>query len=281
MADLERLSRALKAAHAAGDTAAAKKLAQAIRAAQATPATPAGDTSMGTAFAVADKQAEAAGNVGSAAITRRVNQGPLGQAQEFMFDKVGNPVREFFGMDPVDIAAVNQASSYEATAKAQQAQQSADQFAQDSNFENLTLDSVNDLGSFFRYVGQKGAQAAPYMATSLASGGTVTYPFSVGEISGALEDIEGKTQEEKDKIATRGGAIMTALENLGIASLLPAGVSNNIIGGIASGAISEGFTEGVQELVVIGSEAVAGKKFTEEELVSRLKEATAAGAVVG
>ena len=49
MADLERLSRALKAAHAAGDTAAAKKLAQAIRAAQATPATPAGDTSMGTA----------------------------------------------------------------------------------------------------------------------------------------------------------------------------------------------------------------------------------------
>ena len=245
------------------------------------PAAPAGDTSMGTAFAVADKQAEAAGNVGSAAITRRVNQGPLGQAQEFMFDKVGNPIREFFGMDPVDIAAVNQASSDEATAKAQQAQQSADQFAQDSNFENLTLDSVNDLGSFFRYVGQKGAQAAPYMATSLASGGTVTYPFSVGEISGALEEIEGKTQEEKDKIATRGGAIMTALENLGIANLLPAGVSNNIIGGIASGAISEGFTEGVQELVVIGSEAVAGKKFTEEELVSRLKEATAAGAAVG
>ena len=245
------------------------------------PAAPAGDTSMGTAFAVADKQAEAAGNVGSAAITRRFNQGPIGQAQEFMFDKVGNPVREFFGMDPVDIAAVNQASSDEATAKAQQAQQSADQFAQDSNFENLTLDSVNDLGSFFRYVGQKGAQAAPYMATSLASGGTVTYPFSVGEISGALEEIEGKTQEEKDKIATRGGAIMTALENLGIASLLPAGVSNNLIGGIASGAISEGFTEGVQELVVIGSEAVAGKKFTEEELVSRLKEATAAGAAVG
>ena len=56
------------------------------------PAAPAGDTSMGTAFAVADKQAEAAGNVGSAAITRRVNQGPLGQAQEFMFDKVGNPI---------------------------------------------------------------------------------------------------------------------------------------------------------------------------------------------
>lgn len=278
MADLERLKRALQAAHAAGDTAAATQLAQAIRAAQAAPA---GDTSMGTAFSVADKQAEAAGNVGSAAITRRVNQGPLGQAQEFMFDKVGNPVREFFGMDPVDIAAVNQASSDEATAKAQQAQQSAEQFAQDSNFENLTLDSVNDLGSFFKYVGQKGAQAAPYMATSLASGGTVTYPFSVGEISGALEDIEGKTQEEKDKIATRGGAIMTALENLGIANLLPAGVSNNLIGGIASGAISEGFTEGVQELVVIGSEAVAGKEFTEEELVSRLKEATAAGAAVG
>ena len=247
----------------------------------AAPVAPAGDTSMGTAFAVADKQAEAAGNLGSAAITRRVNQGPLGQAQEFMFDKVGNPIREFFGMDPVDIAAVNQASSNEATSKAAQAQQSANQFAQDSNFENLTLDSVNDLGSFFRYVGQKGAQAAPYMAVSMASGGTATYPFSVGEISGALEDIEGKTQEEKDKIATRGGAIMTALENLGIASLLPAGVSNNIIGGIASGAISEGFTEGVQELVVIGSEAVAGKEFTEEELVSRLKEATAAGAVVG
>ena len=37
MADLERLSRALKAAHAAGDTAAATKLAQAIKAARAQP----------------------------------------------------------------------------------------------------------------------------------------------------------------------------------------------------------------------------------------------------
>jgi hypothetical protein len=37
MADLERLSLALKAAHAAGDTAAATKLAQAIKAARAQP----------------------------------------------------------------------------------------------------------------------------------------------------------------------------------------------------------------------------------------------------
>ena len=80
---------------------------------------------------------------------------------------------------------------------------------------------------------EKGAQAAPYMGSILASGGTLTYPFMVGEVSQSLEKIEGLTQAQKDDIAAIGGAAMTALENLGIAKqLLPKGTSNKIIGGI-------------------------------------------------
>ena len=119
------------------------------------------------------------------------------------------------------------------------------------------------------------------MGSILASGGSLTYPFMVGEVSQSLDEIEGLSQAEKDDIAAVGGAVMAALENLGIGKLLPKGTSNKIIGGIAKGLITEGTTEGMQELVLIGSEAVAGKQFGEGEILNRLKESAAAGAVVG
>jgi hypothetical protein len=119
------------------------------------------------------------------------------------------------------------------------------------------------------------------MGAALASGGTLTYPFAVGEISQNLSEIEGLPQEKADDIAAAGGAISAALETLGIAKLLPRGTSNSILGGIASGVITEGTTEGLQELVNIGSEAVGGKQFSEGEILNRLKEAAAAGSVAG
>ena len=300
MADLERLSRALKAAHAAGDTAAATKLAQAIKAARAQPTInnqvqqqqqpqpvnqapeqPTGDTSMGTAFQVGDAQAQSLAQSGAASLQRNLSGGIFGDAQRYLTENIANPVREFVGADPIDIDAVNQAETKRLEKAAELSAEAAQKLQDDLNFKNLTTGDIKDIGSFVNFVSQKTAQALPYMGAALASGGTLTYPFGVGEISQSLDEIEGLDQAQKDDIAAAGGAIMAVLENLGIAKLLPNGVSTSVIGGISKGFITEGTTEGLQELVVIGSEAVAGKKFTEEEIVNRLKESVAAGGVVG
>jgi biotin operon repressor len=296
MADLERLSRALKAAHAAGDTAAATKLAQAIKAARAQPTNnqvqqpepvneapeaPTGDTSFGTAFKVGDAQSQSLSQSGAASLQRNLSGGVFGDAQKYLTENVANPVRETFGFDPIDIDAVNQAETKRLEKAADLSAEAAQKLQDDLNFQNLTTGDIKDVGSFVNFVSQKTAQALPYMGAALASGGTLTYPFGVGEISQSLDEIEGLNQAQKDDIAATGGAIMAVLENLGIAKLLPNGVSTSIIGGISKGFITEGTTEGLQELVVIGSEAVAGKKFEQSEIVERLKEAVAAGGVVG
>jgi len=281
MADLERLSRALRAAHAAGDTAAAKKLAQAIRAAQATPATPAGDTSMGTAFAVGDAQAQAAGPRGMGTLSRMLEDSFLADVQRAGREYVANPIRERLGLDPLDTDAINKAATDQFMAAADTAQANADRIAEETNFQNLTTADIKDVPSFVNFVTQKVAQSAPQMAASVGSFGYATYPFMVGNLTDAQKDIEGLSQEQKDRAAATGALVMTALEQLGISKLLPDGMSTSIIGGIANGAVSEGVTEGLQELVTIGVEHNAGKEFTEEELVSRLKEATAAGAAAG
>ena len=297
MADLERLSRALKAAHAAGDTAAATKLAQAIKAARAQPTInnqvqkpepvnqapeqTTGDTSMGTAFQVGDAQAQSLAQSGTASLQRNLSGGIFGDAQRYLTENIANPVREFVGADPIDIDAVNQAETKRLEKAAELSAEAAQKLQDDLNFKNLTTGDIKDIGSFVNFVSQKTAQALPYMGAALASGGTLTYPFGVGEISQSLDEIEGLDQAQKDDIAAAGGAIMAVLENLGIAKLLPNGISTSVIGGISKGFITEGTTEGLQELVVIGSEAVAGKKFTEEEIINRLKESVAAGGVVG
>ena len=282
MADLERLSRALKAAHAAGDTAAAKKLAQAIRAAQATPATPAGDTSMGTAARLGDLDAQISGREGMAGLNRLVSNSFIGDIQRAGREYIANPIREnVFNLPPIDTDQVNRQFEQNALTQADTLRAERDRIAEERNFQNLTTDDINDVPSFVNFVTQKLAQSAPQMAVSAASFNYATYPFMMGNLVETQEDIEGLSQAEKDAAAAKGAVIMTALETLGLSRLLPDGMSSSIIGGIANGAVSEGVTEGLQELVTIGVEHNAGKKFTQEELLSRLKESVAAGAAAG
>lgn len=250
------------------------------------PASSLGDTSMGTAFDIATAQAESAAAGGLATAQRLLSEGAFGKAQKYLTENYGNPVREFVGLRPVDVDAVNKAEAERLQTLSDTAAEYADQKAEETGFYNMTTGDINSLSDFVNFVGQKGAQAGAYMAPSLASGAApislgLNYAFGTGEISSNLKEIEGKTQEEKDQIAASGGAIVAALEQLGIAKLLPSGASNSLIGAVASGVITEGTTEGLQELVNIGSEYVAGKKFTEGEILERLKESVAAGGVVG
>ena len=278
MADLNRLGLALKNADAAGDTQAAQMLANAIRKQRASTS---GDTSMGTAFQVADAQAQSAAMSGMASYSRNLEDSFLTDAIKTGREYVANPVREFFGFDAIDTDAVNKAETKRLEAGANSAQKNAQKVSEDTNFKNLTTGDVDSVGSFANFVGQKTAQAVPYMGASLATMGTMTYPFTTGEVSQSINPIEGLTQEQKDNVAATGGLVMTALENLGIAKLLPNGTSSSIIGAIAKGFVTEGTTETLQELVLIGSEKVAGKEFSEGEILNRLKEAGAAGGVVG
>ena len=254
---------------------------QTVKQQSQTPAKPTGDTSMGTAFKVGDAGAVSASQAGMASLNRNLDNSFMGQAYRYLGQNIANPVRQAVGLDTIDY---NQSLKDEQARLDKAAKVSAEyleQLQKDLNFQNLETSDIKDLGSFVNYVAQKGAQAAPYMGSILASGGSLTYPFMVGEVSQSLDEIEGLSQAEKDDIAAVGGAVMAALENLGIGKLLPKGTSNKIIGGIAKGLITEGTTEGMQELVLIGSEAVAGKQFGEGEILNRLKESAAAGAVVG
>ena len=250
------------------------------------PASEKGDISMGTAFDIATGQAESAATGGLAAFQRMLSEGAFGKAQKYLTENYGNPAREFVGLDPIDVDAVNKAEAERLQTLSDTAAEYSDQKAEETGFYNMTTGDINSLSDFVNFVTQKGAQAGAYMAPALASGAApismgLNYAFGTGEISNNLKDIEGKTQEEKDQIAASGGAIVAALEQLGIAKLLPAGASNSIIGAVASGVITEGTTEGLQELVNIGAERVAGKQFTEGEILERLKESAAAGGVVG
>ncbi len=257
---------------------------QAVAQPQTQPAIPAsekGDTSMSSAFKAADAQSQGASMSGMASLQRNLSQGPIGQFLQSTTENYINPVRELAGYDPIDRAQVEADASARLQAGADRANAEAEKIAEDLDFYNMTTSDINSVGDFVNFIGQKTAQAIPYMGAALASGGTLTYPFAVGEISQNLSEIEGLSQEKADDIAAAGGAISAALENLGIAKLLPKGASNSILGGIAGGVITEGTTEGLQELVNIGSEAVGGKQFSEGEILNRLKEAAAAGSVAG
>ncbi len=224
---------AAKRAMAAGNVRAAEELAQAGMALktkpmslapqpQQNPAVPAsekGDISMGTAFDIATGQAESAATGGLATAQRLLSEGAFGKAQKYLTENYGNPVREFVGLPPVDVDAVNKAEAERLQTLSDTAAEYADQKAEETGFYNMTTGDINSLSDFVNFVGQKGAQAGAYMAPALATGSVpismgLNYAFGTGEISSNLKEIEGKTQEEKDQIAASGGAIVASVLNL-------------------------------------------------------------------
>ena len=240
-----------------------------------------GDTSMGTAFSVGNANAEYLGRAGMAAASRAASDGIINDFLTAGREYVGNPIREALGLSPIDTEAVNRAEQERLDREAQRAGQRAEDLVDQTGYRSLQTGDIKGLGSLAQYAGQKVAETAPNMLASIASGGAATIPLMIGEGADATKDLEGLTPEQKADLAVGGGAIMGALENLGIGKLLPRGVSQGLIGAIAKGMVTEGTTEALQELVVIGQEAVAGKQFAPGEITDRLREAGVAGAVVG
>lgn len=248
----------------------------------------AGDTSMGTAFKSSDLRAQSLGPKGFATVNRALEDGIVGNTLNRITDNYINPLYEKLGIEPIDRRKNTQEFTANLEAAGDKAAKAARQFEEDRGFQNLTTDDIKDIPSFVDYAQQKVAQAGAFMVPTLAMGSNpvtmtaIGYPFAVGESYENIEDLEGTlTQQQKDDYASLAGVVMSGLEAVGLSRLLPNGVSTSIIGGIADGAISEGVTEGLQELVQIGLEASAGKEFAEGEILKRLKESVAAGATVG
>jgi hypothetical protein len=109
--------------------------------------------------------------------------------------------------------------------------------------------------------------------------GTMTDPFSTGEVIQSIKPIDGLTQEQKDNGAATGGLIMTAIGKLRYCKSFAQGHVFKYSWCYSKGFVTEGWTESLQELVVIGSESIAGQDFSPSEILHRLKEAGAAGGV--
>ena len=295
MPTMQELEQALLNAHNAGDTEAARTLVQEIDKFKAQPQ-PQGDASLGTAFKFGDLTARANTMNYAADVNEALNDGFLGDFTRYTRENIGNPVRQFFGFDPIDTDAdvARQVEFQRRMAAENQAKADA------LNYRSLTTEDVNGLGSAIQFGLQKTAESAPHMMTALAAP-MMTPLLTSGEVNAGLKDIEGLSLDDRVALATSGGLIMAALENLGVGVVVKGmpkelvgkmgveGVTNllnkrgmtKVAGAFATGMAAEGVTETLQEGVKIGTEAVAGKEFAEGEIGSRLKESAAAGAAAG
>ena len=295
MPNLQELEQALINADKAGDNDAARALVQEIDKLRAQPQTP-GDASIGTAFKFGDLTAKANTMNYAADINDALNDGVVGDFTRFTRENIGNPVREFFGFDPLDTDAINAQQTEFQRRMAAQAQSQADAL----NYRSLTTDDVDGLGSAAQFAVQKTAESLPHMMTALAAP-MMTPLLTGGEVNAGLKEIEGLSLDDRVALATGGGMIMALLENLGVGVVVKGmpkelvgklgveGVKDllnkrgmtKVAGAFAAGMAAEGATETLQEGVKIGTEAVAGKEFAPGEIGSRLKESAAAGAAAG
>ena len=257
---------------------------------------PAGDTSLSTAFQYGDLMNRANVADYAADANQAMNQGFIGDMTRAGQQYIGNPVREFFGFEPINNDEVNAQFQAQARAAAETQRQQADAL----NYRSLTTDDITGLGSALQFGLQKTAESAPAMAAAVAAP-IVTPLITSGEVNASLKEIEGLTLDQQVRYATAGGMIMAALENLGAGVVLKGmpkevvgklgvnGVSEllkkrgmgRIAGAFATGMASEGLTETAQEGVKIATEAYAGKEFADNEIFTRLKEAGAAGMAAG
>jgi hypothetical protein len=208
-----------------------------------------------------------------------------------------NKIRGFFGAEPIDDATRDAATVAEQRKKVAELQKERDAL----NYESLTSDSIKGPGSALYFGAQKVAESADGMAAALATAGTITPFLGAGEVNTSLKEIEGLDPEKRVKLATGGGLVIAALENLGL-GLLFKGMTPEVVGAmgvkkinsiltakglaqlpkkVVAAMATEGVTEGLQEGVVIGADALGGKEFKDNEIFERLKEASIAGMGAG
>lgn len=296
MPTMQELERALVNADRAGDTNAARALVQEIKNFQAQPSRPQGDTSLSTAFQYTDATSQANTLDYAADVNQSLDQGFLGDATRFGQQNIGNPIREFFGFDPITPEDQNAANrDYEAATRAR-AESDRDRAAA-MNYQSLTTDDVTGVGSAVQYGAQKMAESAPYLLMA----GTMSPVMMAGEVNEELKTIEGLPLDQRVAYATSGGALMGLLEQFGaravikglpkeligkmgvkgVAALLEKNGLGRIVKSFMGAAAAEGLTETAQDATKMATATVAGKEYSAEEVQRNLKESFFAGAAGG
>ncbi len=303
----EDLAGALRKAHAAGNVQHATALTKAIQELQANennvPTQPVqGDTSLGTAFKHGDLMAQANTMDYIAEANVEAQKGWFGAISDPGRKYIGNPIREALGFEPL---AVDQEGINVQEENLKNTKINTDKMrdkAKALNYQSLTSDhlSLNPV-TWAQYGAQKVAESGPQMLASIASGGAMSMPLLAGEVNQNMKEIEGLDQNTRIKLATVGGTIAAAIENLGL-GLLVKGIPKDVLGKmgakgvvelaskvygakvagkIATAMATEGITEGAQEYTFLRTEAYGGAEQDASTYADRLKEATIGGAFAG
>lgn len=263
------------------------------------PTAPIANNSLSDAFKTGDLATQSNLRGYGANVNRVLAESPLGQFQEIAREKIANPLREAFGFDPIDTDKVNEDFSKRLEFESAEIQNEIQQLGWQPKFESI--DEVKNFGDFLQWGFSHTARSGMPMLVSIATMGTMSPLILAGEVDSGIKDIDGLSNNKRAALATGGGLIAGTLENLGL-GLLIKGMPKELIGKLGGqwfvnqinktvgrrvlsatvfGASTEALTEGGQEGVIMGAEALAGKEFQPGEVLSRFKESLAAGGFMG
>jgi len=254
------------------------------------------DTSLSTAFQHGDLKSMANTQEYAGNLEQVINDSFVGDSQRYLQENIGNPVREFFGFDPLNQNAMSDKAAQDKFATAEMLNKKADAL----NYKSLTTDDVTGIGSGIQYGAQKMAESLPYMMTAVAPVPGSSAALMSGEAFQEVKDIEGVDQATKVSEAGGAGILMGVLENIGagfVMKLIPSAVKSSGAKGISSwltangfgriataftkAAAAEGLTEVGQDIIKMGTAANLGKDYTADEVKRNLKESFFAGAAGG
>jgi len=259
------------------------------------------DTSLSTAYQFGDKMVQANSADYTADLNQRMDDGFLGDMTRMGQKYIGNPIRNALGFDDIQQDQANREFEAANRAKATQMRGEADAL----NYRSLTADDIDGVGSAIHYGAQAVAESLPQMLPALANptvGGALNMGIIMpGELNAELKEIEGLDDNTRMNLAASGGALMGALETLGVGILFK-GVPTEVLGKMGvkriasalekkgmgrvanrfvSGFAGEGVTEVGQNEISMTFEGFGGKDISDEEAYLRRRESFLKGGAAG
>ena len=259
------------------------------------------DTSLSTAYQFGDKMVQANSADYTADLNQRMDDGFLGDMTRMGQKYIGNPIRNALGFDDIQQDKANRDFEAANRAKATQLRGEADAL----NYRSLTADDIDGVGSAINYGAQAVAESLPQMLPALANptvGGALNMGIIMpGELNAELKEIEGLDDNTRMNLAASGGALMGALETLGVGILFK-GVPTEVLGKMGvkriaaalekkgmgrvanrfvSGFAGEGVTEVGQNEISMAFEGLGGKDINDEEAYLRRRESFLKGGAAG
>ena len=215
-------------------------------------------------------------------------------------DRFLDPIRGFVGVDTGEELRDKRVVTEDAEiADTRKTAEKMGREADALDYKGWSYKDVKGLGDVVPYALSKIVESVPYLTSGPALLMTAIMP---GELNQTLKEIEGLPKETRLKLAASGGAIMGALDVLGIgaifkgvnksvigaldkagvaAILTKRGVGANLIKNFLKGGLGESVTETGQEITAMGTEYLGGGNITKAQAKDRMLEAAIGGFTVG